>query len=56
MASAQHDLTQGSVTKQLIRYALPVVASSLLQAIYSLVDMLVVSRLLGETADISPMA
>lgn len=49
MASAQHDLTQGSVTKQLIRYALPVVASSLLQAIYSLVDMLVVSRLLGET-------
>ena len=49
MASAQHDLTQGSVTKQLIRYALPVVVSSLLQAIYSLVDMLVVSRLLGET-------
>lgn len=34
---------------QLIHYALPVVASSLLQAIYSIVDMLVVSQLLGET-------
>lgn len=51
MASAtaqHHDLTRGSVSRQLIRYALPVVASSLLQAIYSIVDMLVVSQMLGE--------
>ncbi|MBR5382177.1 MAG: MATE family efflux transporter [Oscillospiraceae bacterium] len=44
----QHtDLTQGSVSRQLIRYALPVVATQLLQAVYSLVDMLIVSRLIG---------
>ena len=48
-STAQHDLTQGRVSSQLIRYALPVVASSLLQAIYSIVDMLVVSQFLGET-------
>lgn len=47
--TAQHDLTRGRVGSQLIHYALPVVASSLLQAIYSIVDMLVVSQLLGET-------
>lgn len=43
-----HNLTEGNVSRQLIRYALPVVASSLLQAIYSIVDMLVVSQMLGE--------
>ena len=44
-----NNLTEGRVSTQLIRYALPVVASSLMQAIYSLVDMLVVSSMLGET-------
>lgn len=44
-----HNLTEGNVSRQLVRYALPVVASSLLQAIYSIVDMLVVSQMLGET-------
>lgn len=47
-ATAQNNLTQGDVRAQLVRYALPVVASSLMQAVYSLVDMLVVSKLLGE--------
>ena len=47
LSTTQTDLTAGSVRQQLIRYAVPVVASSLLQAIYSIVDMLVVSRMLG---------
>ncbi len=47
MSTTQTDLTTGSVRQQLIRYAIPVVASNLLQAIYSIVDMLVVSRMLG---------
>ena len=36
MPAIQNDLTQGSVTRKLIRYALPLVASSLLQALYSI--------------------
>ena len=47
MSQVQNDLTQGSVTRQLIRYAVPVVTTSLLQAVYMLVDMLIVSHLLG---------
>lgn len=46
--TSENLLTQGRVTPLLLRYALPVVISSLLQAIYSMVDMLVVSHLLGE--------
>ena len=46
---ASNNLTEGRVSAQLVRYALPVVASSLMQAIYSLVDMLVVSSMLGES-------
>ncbi len=47
-STAHHNLTEGNVSAQLIRYALPVVASSLMQAVYSIVDMLVVSKMLGE--------
>ena len=43
----QTDLTQGSVRRQLIRYALPVIATTVMQTVYSLVDLLVVSHLLG---------
>ncbi|MBR1781227.1 MAG: MATE family efflux transporter [Oscillospiraceae bacterium] len=43
----QTDLTQGGVRRQLIRYALPVIATTVMQTVYSLVDLLVVSRLLG---------
>lgn len=49
MASEQRDLTRGSVRGQLIRYAVPIMTTSLLQAIYGIVDMLVVSRLVGDT-------
>ena len=41
MASIDRDLTQGSVTKQLVRYALPLVTTSLLQSLYSIADYIV---------------
>ncbi len=42
MASAiDRDLTHGSVTRQLIRYSLPLVATSLLQSLYSIADYIV---------------
>lgn len=47
MANSVSDLTQGSVSRQLIRYAVPVVTTSLLQAVYSIVDIFVVSKMLG---------
>ena len=39
MPAIETDLTNGSVTRKLIRYALPLMASSLLQAIYSITDL-----------------
>ena len=48
MADARYDLTQGSIMRQLIRYAIPIVISSLLQALYGVADMLIVSRFLGD--------
>ena len=35
-----NDLTKGGVTKQLVRYAIPMVVTSLLQACYSMADLL----------------
>lgn len=49
MVSEQRDLTRGSVRGQLIRYAVPIMTTSLLQAIYGIADMLVVSRLIGDS-------
>ncbi len=40
-SSIDRDLTHGSVTRQLIRYALPLVTTSLLQSLYSIVDYIV---------------
>lgn len=40
-SSIDRDLTQGSVAKQLVRYALPLVTTSLLQSLYSIVDYIV---------------
>ena len=47
MAQSYTALTTGRVPGQLIRYAVPVVLTSLMQALYNLVDMLIVSRMLG---------
>lgn len=46
-AGVGNDLTQGSVAKQLIRFSLPLIGAYLLQSLYSMVDMLIVSRLAG---------
>ena len=47
MSKFQKDLTQGSVTRQLILFSLPFLASNLLQALYNLADMLIVGQFCG---------
>lgn len=47
MASIDRDLTQGSVAKQLIRYALPLVTTSLLQSLYSIADYIVAGHFIS---------
>lgn len=47
MNTKTNDLTQGSVTKQLIIYALPLIATSLLQSLYSIADLLIAGRTIG---------
>ena len=44
-----NDLTTGSVTKQLIRFAIPLFLANLLQSFYNIADMLVVGRIVGST-------
>lgn len=41
------DLTVGNVSTQLIRYAIPLVMTSLMQSLYSLVDLLIAGRFIG---------
>ncbi len=43
----RQDLTQGSVGKQLIKFAVPFLLSNLLQAFYSVADMIIVGRFCG---------
>ena len=47
--SNQTDLTRGDVRRQLIHYSVPVIATTVLQTVYSLVDLMVVSHLLGSS-------
>ena len=47
MAKFQNDLTQGSVTKNLIRFSLPFLAANFLQAMYNLSDMVIVGNFYG---------
>lgn len=42
-----HDLTTGSVPKQLLRFASPLFASSILQVLYNMVDMVVAGHFIG---------
>ncbi|SHK43393.1 putative efflux protein, MATE family [Clostridium cavendishii DSM 21758] len=48
MKKDQQDLTIGSVTKKLIKFSIPLFIANLLQSFYSLVDMLVVGRVVGK--------
>ncbi|MEL7609421.1 MAG: MATE family efflux transporter [Bacillota bacterium] len=41
------DLTQGNVTKQLIKFALPFILSNFIQALYSITDMLIMGWVQG---------
>ena len=42
------DMTRGPVTAQLLRFAAPLLASNALQAVYNLVDMVVVGNFIGK--------
>ena len=42
------DFTQGSIPKQLFRFAMPLFLSNLLQVVYNMVDMIVVGQTLGQ--------
>lgn len=46
----ENNLTKGNVVKQLVRYALPLVTTSLLQALYNIVDSIVVGQFVGAAA------
>lgn len=46
-ASMVTDLTGGSVTKLLLRFTFPLLVSNALQAVYNIVDMMVVGRFIG---------
>ena len=48
MSALQTDLTQGSVSGKLLRYAAPLVASSLLQAVYSITDIIIAGHFIGD--------
>lgn len=48
MENKDQDLTVGSVHKKLITFAFPLFGANLLQSFYSIVDMLVVGRIVGK--------
>lgn len=43
----RRDLTTGSITKKLIAFTLPLIAINLLQAVYNIVDMIIVGQFVG---------
>ena len=45
----EQDLLTGNVPKKLIQFAFPMFLANLLQALYNVVDMLVVGKVVGET-------
>ena len=47
---ASRDLTQGSVTKTMLRFAVPMICGNLLQQFYNVADTLIVGRYLGSDA------
>lgn len=48
MARFEKDLTSGSVSKNLILFALPFMLSNLIQSLYNIADMLIVGRYIGK--------
>lgn len=45
--TGERDLTQGNVWRQILIYAMPMVITSLLQALYSMVDTIIVGQFVG---------
>lgn len=45
-----YDLTHGNVRKTLLRYAIPMVLTNLMQSLYSIIDMIIVGQFIGGTA------
>lgn len=45
--ASQLDLTQGSIPKKLLSYALPVILSSMLQSAYSMTDIIIAGHFIG---------
>lgn len=46
----QHDLTKGNITRNLVLFALPMMAGNVLQQLYNIADTLIVGRALGRDA------
>ena len=46
----KQDFTQGNIVKQIVAFTLPLIASSLLQALYNMVDMVIAGRFAGPSA------
>lgn len=44
------DMTRGSITRHLIRYAIPMILGNILQLTYNAVDSVIIGKFLGETA------
>lgn len=45
-----YDLTEGNITKNLLKFAFPLMVGNLLQQLYNIADTLIVGRFLGEDA------
>lgn len=47
MATLENDLTSGSVVKNLLKFSIPFILSSIVQSLYNIVDMIVVGKYIG---------
>ena len=50
ITQGQQNMTEGNVVKQILKFSLPLVASSLLQALYNMCDMIIAGHFIGPDA------
>jgi len=48
-SNEKNDLTQGSVIRKLVKYSIPLITTSVLQALYSMVDLFLAGKYIGST-------
>lgn len=48
-STEKNDLTQGSVPRQLVKYSIPLITTSVFQALYSMVDLFLAGKYIGST-------